>query len=308
MAASRWLCLRHCLSSTNISHLISPPSTMTTLPPELVEMIVSEAWHSDMPSFIRTSFMTTCPSINRTWKAAFAPIASRDIYIPNLAYIYYLCDIARDGKSIIYHDFIPRLARTLTCFVDFDRHAREMAVIKVYHYLLFLPNDIGFITLFPHVPYISFVLWWTNTVTQHRNIPICVRYHRYMSLCPIYNDYCRPEGKTQLEVYVFLIDPDTSQCIQYPISFYDLSHSTLGNLLFMNTHDNHLASLDGSRHFHKIPYGYDKEGSIEDINRRLWMASKGPRSTWVVFLLSAQSNIYIFRVRVSYRSLTSLGI
>ncbi len=63
--------------------------------------------------------MTTCPSINRTWKAAFAPIASRDIYIPNLAYIYYLCDIARDGKSIIYHDFIPRLARTLTCFVDF---------------------------------------------------------------------------------------------------------------------------------------------------------------------------------------------
>ncbi|KAK0235001.1 hypothetical protein EDD85DRAFT_967377 [Armillaria nabsnona] len=249
---------------------------MATLPPELVEIIVSEVWHSDMPSFIRASFMTTCPSINRTWKAAFAPIASRDIYIPNLAYTYYLCDIARDGKSIIYHDFIPRLTRTLTCFVDSDRYAMETAVMKVYRHLLFLPNDVGFITLFPHVPYISFVLCWTN-VTRHCDIPICVRYHRYMSLCPIY-EYPRPGGKTQLEVYVFLIDPDTSQRIQYPISFYNVNHCHLGNLLlFGDTRDNHLSSLQGSRHFHKIAPVYDKEGNIWEINRRLWMASKGPR-------------------------------
>ncbi|KAK0456851.1 hypothetical protein EV421DRAFT_2013889 [Armillaria borealis] len=35
---------------------------MTTFPPELVEVIVYVAWHSEMPSYVRTTFTTTCPS------------------------------------------------------------------------------------------------------------------------------------------------------------------------------------------------------------------------------------------------------
>lgn len=47
--------------------------TMNTFPPELVEIIVHDIWTSEMPSFVRKSSMTTCPRINRTWKAVYAP-------------------------------------------------------------------------------------------------------------------------------------------------------------------------------------------------------------------------------------------
>ncbi len=98
---------------------------MTTFPPELVEIIVHDIWNSEMPSFVRKSFMTTCPWINRTWKAVYAPIASQDMYITNLTFLDYLCDISRTRKSIIYHDFIPRLTRAITCFVDLRENNRK---------------------------------------------------------------------------------------------------------------------------------------------------------------------------------------
>ncbi|PBK93132.1 hypothetical protein ARMGADRAFT_1080288 [Armillaria gallica] len=91
---------------------------MTALPPELVELIINKAWHSEMPSSTRTTLMTTCPRINRAWKTVYAPIASRKIYITNLAFIHYLAT----RKSIIYH---PRLSRTITCFVDLAKDSEE---------------------------------------------------------------------------------------------------------------------------------------------------------------------------------------
>ncbi len=51
--------------------------------------------------------MTTCPLVNRTWKAIYGPIASQDLHITNLAYMYYLCDIARRQNPIIYYGFVP---------------------------------------------------------------------------------------------------------------------------------------------------------------------------------------------------------
>ncbi|PBL04439.1 hypothetical protein ARMGADRAFT_1022854 [Armillaria gallica] len=113
-----------------------------------------------MPSIVRQSFMATFPGINRTWKAVYAPIASQDIYIPSLAYIYYLCDIAGRQKSVIYHDLIPRLTRTITCFVDLRENVEESAAKEVYDLLMRLPNDIGLKALFPQVPSISFGLSW----------------------------------------------------------------------------------------------------------------------------------------------------
>ncbi|KAG7444362.1 uncharacterized protein BT62DRAFT_934025 [Guyanagaster necrorhizus] len=113
---------------------------MTTFPPELVEIIVHQVWYSQMPSTIRKSFMAACLSINRTWKAVYGPIASQDMYITNLTFLDYLCDIAQSRKSIIYHDFIPRLTRTITCFVDLRENEREGAVKEVYA----LPSIRGF--------------------------------------------------------------------------------------------------------------------------------------------------------------------
>ncbi|KAK0238643.1 hypothetical protein EDD85DRAFT_1001322 [Armillaria nabsnona] len=133
---------------------------MTTFPPELVEIIVYEAWHSDMPSYVRKRLMTACPSINRTWKAVYAPIASQDMYITNLAFLDYLCRIAQFQKSIIYHDFIPRLTRTITCFVDLRENENEETAKEAYRYVVALPNLLGFQALFPLVPYLSFKTVW----------------------------------------------------------------------------------------------------------------------------------------------------
>ncbi|KAK0203004.1 hypothetical protein DFS33DRAFT_948241 [Desarmillaria ectypa] len=183
--------------------------------------------------------MATCTSINRTWKAIFALIASRDIYTTtNLAYIYYLCDIARHRKSIIYHDFIPRLIRTLTCFVDLHENAMATAVLRVYRYLLYLPNDVGFKTLFPLVSYISFVLWWTVVALNPQ-------------LCDI----------------PILIDSDTSRHIHYLTWLPALEVLRQIDVprdlsLFLDTCDNHWMTLNGIRRFCKIAKVYQEQEDI----------------------------------------------
>ncbi|PBL01409.1 hypothetical protein ARMGADRAFT_1160609 [Armillaria gallica] len=253
---------------------------MTTFPPELVQIIVYEVWHSEMPSYIRTSFMTTCPRINRTWKAVYAPIASQDIYITNLAYIYYLSDIAQFRKSIIYHDFIPRLTRTITCFIDLQRTAMETAVKRVYRTLLYLPNVIGFKTLFPLVPHISFVFRWTSIARNPQlcdiSIPICIRYHWHLSRIP-----GGTLGDTRLDVYIIVKDSDPLQHIRYstllPVMDTLCEIDVPGDLsLFLNTGRKHyLGTIDGLRWFHQTAKVYQRQGDIKNINERLWMASKG---------------------------------
>ncbi|PBK59581.1 hypothetical protein ARMSODRAFT_982973 [Armillaria solidipes] len=174
---------------TSTSRSLRDTNTMATFPPELVEIIVDEIWHSEMPSIVRQSFMTTCPRINRTWKAVYAPIASQDIYIPSLAYIYYLCDIAGRQKSIIYHDLIPRLTRTITCFVDLREKGRERVVKEVYILLMRLPNDIGLRALFPQVPFICLELSCIGRAS----------YDRFLSQCC--ND-AGEEGYLRLDIHV----------------------------------------------------------------------------------------------------------
>lgn len=143
---------------------------MSTFPPELVELIIYDIWPTEMPSWLRQSFMTTCPQINQTWKSVYARITTaRDIYITGLGHLHYLCDIARCQYSFIYVDLVPRLTRTmtLTCFVDF-RHETlsysELEALKVYSSLARLPNDIRFRALSPLTEFISLELWWTGGV------------------------------------------------------------------------------------------------------------------------------------------------
>ncbi|KAK0470665.1 hypothetical protein IW261DRAFT_1573101 [Armillaria novae-zelandiae] len=138
--------------------------------------------------------MTTCPRIHRTWKAVYTPIASQDMYITNLAFLDYLCDICQTRESIIYHDFIPRLTRSITCFVDLRENEGERAAKAVYRYLIELPNIRGFRALFELVHYLSFQIVWTGIVrlkpsspslSPFRGIPIRVSYDPFVSNAPL---------------------------------------------------------------------------------------------------------------------------
>ncbi|KAK0434590.1 hypothetical protein EV421DRAFT_1327514 [Armillaria borealis] len=251
---------------------------MTTLPPELVEIIVYEAWHSEMPSYIRKRLMTACPSINRTWKAVYAPIASQDMYITNLAFLDYLCLIvAKFRKSIIYHDFIPRLTRTITCFVDLRACEREGAAKEVYRYLTVLPNMRGFDALFPHVPHLSFELAWIGSgwyplLEFLRNIPIHARFDRHMSP----REYWKP----RIDVCVTMKDP--SVVIHKSIWSHMLSKvcdngfPILPFLKFGGSCAFKMSVVDGVRHVRQTTYYLvdDKRDSDgRNINKRLWMAA-----------------------------------
>ncbi|KAK0447410.1 uncharacterized protein EV420DRAFT_873451 [Desarmillaria tabescens] len=257
---------------------------MTTLPPEIVETVIYEAWHSVMPSSMRTSFMTTCPLVNRTWKAVYAPIASRDIYITNRAYIYYLCKIARLQKSIIYYDFIPQLTRTITCYVYLGDQTDEAAVERVYHHLINLPNDAGFKNLFPLVPYLSFELGWVSLgrnplFPESCDIPIYVRayWHRYLSTID-------EEGKIRLDVGISMTDTDPLRCIHsstWTDTMWKLRKvRVIGGVpwfLYPRFALYHGTTADGIRNLHRTAKVYQYRGDIKDINRNLWMASKRVR-------------------------------
>ncbi|PBK65788.1 hypothetical protein ARMSODRAFT_1048856, partial [Armillaria solidipes] len=271
------------LSYRSVSHT-SSSFTMTTLPPELVEIIVYEAWHSEMPSYIRKRLMTACPSINRTWKAVYAPIASQDMYITNLAFLDYLCRIvAKFRKSIIYHDFIPRLTRTITCFVDLRACEREGAAEEVYLYLNVLRNMRGFDALFPHVPHLSFELAWIGT-GRHlyleflHDIPMHARFDR-----PLSNAFSDcPRGKTQINVYVTMKDPDPSAVIDISTwphmlrKVCDTGFPTVPFLVFSRSFSFKMSVVDGVRHVREISY-YTVKGKLDydsrNINKRLFIAS-----------------------------------
>ncbi len=288
--------MRHRLSYTAASQraqFLSSPFTMTTFPPELVEIIVYEAWHSEMPSYIRKRLMTACPSINRAWKAVYAPIASQDIYITNLAFLDYLCDIAQFQKSIIYHDFIPRLTRTITCFVDLRKRRRERAAKGVYRYLIALPNTLGFQVLFKLVRYISFQLVWTGRGLDPRlglpapslhGIPIHARYDRFLSnASPAYPPR-HLDRTTRMNIYFSMIDPGNSMAF-WSFAFTKLISVGLPAYCFGDIIDPgpfEMFAKNGVRHLRQSTYIYETQlgtWDLRNINRRLWMASKGRHST-----------------------------
>ncbi|KAK0436431.1 hypothetical protein EV421DRAFT_1908043 [Armillaria borealis] len=269
---------------------------MATFPPELVEIIVHDIWNSEMPSFIRKSFMTTCPRINRTWKAVYAPIASQDMYITNLAFLDYLCDISRARKSIIYHDFIPRLTRTITCFVDLRENKEERAAERVYRYLTELPNLRGFQALFELVHYISFQIVWMGIVklkmsspllSPFRGIPIRVSYDRFVSNASPYHHQGH-SGETRMRIRISIMDGGcwAQNPIYWPFALSRLrqvgvpGYFFTTGVLFPGPYRRKVRH--GVRHIHYPTYIYETQlGSWDSkhINQRLWMASKGRPST-----------------------------
>ncbi|PBK70812.1 hypothetical protein ARMSODRAFT_93095 [Armillaria solidipes] len=118
----------------------------SALPPEIIDDILSGIWSSSIPSHERIMFMTTCPLLNRTWKAVFARIASHDIYILSTKFFEYLCSITHSQTSIIYGYLLPNTTHTIICQPDLDSSATEM-----YMTLCKQQNFIGLRNCFPNV-------------------------------------------------------------------------------------------------------------------------------------------------------------
>ncbi|KAK0445249.1 hypothetical protein EV421DRAFT_1902697 [Armillaria borealis] len=118
----------------------------SALPPEIINDILSGIWSSSMPSQERIQLMTTCSLLNSTWKAVFARIASRQIYILPTKFFEYLCSITHSQTSIVYGYLLPNTTRSITCQPDLDSSATEM-----YMTLCKQRNFIGLRTYFPNV-------------------------------------------------------------------------------------------------------------------------------------------------------------
>ncbi len=135
----------------------------TQLPPELVDIIISEFWYSEPPSKDRIAFMRACPLINNLWKDVFARIASRDIYLPTEPYLVYLSTIIRTDKSVIYRHFLPGSTRTMNCCVGLTESTSDSAM-EPYAVLCSLPHHSGFRRCFPNLHQINLKI---NYCIQH---------------------------------------------------------------------------------------------------------------------------------------------
>ncbi|KAK0500849.1 hypothetical protein EDD18DRAFT_1146174 [Armillaria luteobubalina] len=251
---------------------------MSTLPQELVELIIYDIWHSEMPSWTRQSFLTTWPLINRTWKYAHARIISRDIYITSRRYLYYLCDVACRRKSIIYDDLVPRLTHTINCFVDLEErgYTLDNAALRVHNLLKQLPNFIGFSTLFPLAEYISFGLTWIGGLrfpddTEVHDLPLHLD-RRYL-LKTAY------ENEVQMDTYVCITDPKSSSALYGKIRS-STSLLALGdncNFYVQLIHWERPYDIDvegGSLQLHQTLDLYQVKGDIRGVNQYLWMAAQ----------------------------------
>ncbi|KAK0434016.1 hypothetical protein EV421DRAFT_1366044 [Armillaria borealis] len=274
---------------------------MSTLPPELVELIIYDIWHSEMPSWTCQSFMTTCPRINRTWKNVFARIASLDIYITNLGYLHYLCDIARCQKSIIYVDLVPGLTRTITCFVDF-RHEifgdNELEALKVYNCWTKLPNDIGFRALFPLAELICFELRWIGGVLlsdepKVHELPIRLRCCRYLSKSKDNED-------VRTDVHVSITDADPLSDLyrqSWPSTFLALRNRCVPAQLVSSELPCDASAKGGVLRFRQTMYVRQSKGDFEPVNQCLWMAvqrAHGFVSCYPLLLLEISSVAVVF--------------
>lgn len=94
-------------------------------PFELVEIIISEFWYSEHPSDDRIAIMTGCPLVCSLWRDTYASITSRDIYVPTVSYLFYLCSIIRSQKSAIYRPFLPEAAPSPVMSISSNQTATQ---------------------------------------------------------------------------------------------------------------------------------------------------------------------------------------
>jgi hypothetical protein len=129
---------------------------------ELVLQIVEEAWLSLNSTKERISFMLSCPLINDLWRASYAQVAARDIYIPTSSFLAYLASVAnKSSHSFVYSGTCVSLAaRTMTCCVNFDADHFDIAR-HPYVELACLSNYAGIRVTFPNLKRIILQLVFT---------------------------------------------------------------------------------------------------------------------------------------------------
>ncbi|KAK0211990.1 hypothetical protein IW262DRAFT_1467404 [Armillaria fumosa] len=213
----------------------------------------------------------------------YASIASQHIYITNLAFIHHLAT----RKSTIYH---PRLARTITCFVDLEKDSTE----RVLAYLFKLPNTLGFKYLFPFVPYISFVLSWIGSGRNPSCLNVCDR--------PIHIQarFDRYIGGARVDVHITMIDSDPSWD-SHPRTWLEMLETLrevrvigpgrvkwfLCDYPHDEPDDYQSRAPDGVRHFRQTTAMRQRQGDVKGINWHLWKASYGHSdSGWLTTLLA----------------------
>ncbi|KAK0205890.1 hypothetical protein DFS33DRAFT_1272479 [Desarmillaria ectypa] len=156
------------LSITTTTTITSPE-----IPTELIEAVSSEFWYSGSSSKDRITFMKTCSLINNLWKAVFAQIPSRDIYVPTVAYLVHFSAIICTNSSIIYCSDLPYSARTITCHVDLTETTDE-AAMEPYSVLASLPNHSGFRRCFPSIGQMDFEVNYRIRGGWHESI-LCLQ-------------------------------------------------------------------------------------------------------------------------------------
>jgi len=127
------------------------------IPNEIIEKFLSLLWFSCLSSAERITLMTTCPLVNKAWKAQFSRIASTHLYVPRLGYLLYLVDIIRNVKSLIYSKSqLQYCPKTITCFLDLKSRQRplrsfDQKTLEMYHVFACMNNYIGLRLCFPSV-------------------------------------------------------------------------------------------------------------------------------------------------------------
>ncbi|KAK0434578.1 hypothetical protein EV421DRAFT_2039522 [Armillaria borealis] len=221
---------------------------MTTLPPELVEII--------------------------------------DMHITNLAFLDYLYNIARFQEFIIYHDFIPRFTRTITCFFDLPENARDRAAKGVYRYLIALPNIQA---LFPLVPFISSQLVCIGIdqdpfFPPFHGIPILARYDRFLyNDSPHRSELCAWKNANAC-IYFHGRPGSFGEYVPPDLALYavlDAQSWCFFDIILVPPGSYDILAIDDVRHLRQSTYITErrlKDWGLKNINTHLWMASNKRRT------------------------------
>ncbi|KAJ6580789.1 hypothetical protein B0H19DRAFT_1369289 [Mycena capillaripes] len=90
---------------------------ISQLPVELLEAIISTAWHMSLSSDERITLMRSLALVNSTWAHIFDLVSSRDVYIPSAAFCDHFIQRLRDQppavppSSSVFGRFLDRFRR-----------------------------------------------------------------------------------------------------------------------------------------------------------------------------------------------------
>ncbi|KAF8074976.1 hypothetical protein FPV67DRAFT_607951 [Lyophyllum atratum] len=173
-----------------------------TLPIELIEKIILDAWSSPLSADDRVTFMTSSLLVNKTWMALFIRISFRDVHIPCPSYLeQYMRTLAgcssifdeqsKSLPSILCHSVTVKIRVADTCVspIEADEDLDDPPMGKTLGKLLYelnschVPNlrtlyveyeNMGFDDIFDR--------WrFTNFPTQITNLEISFAFDRAMA-------------------------------------------------------------------------------------------------------------------------------